>query len=205
MNDNSLPAYFDSGDIITKYSFDDRLAEYIEAVLEYNVKVNIVSRETSRPDLLKIAADSLLPFEFGLRPAGRLFDIGSGGGFPAVVILLAFPQLEGVLFERTGKKASFLQTIIGRFGLNAKIINKDFGEAAPSLDKASFDFGTIKLVRPDHRIILGVARLLRPGGSLVYYAARNNIKCDISGFSKTALHDYYLDDRKRLRSLTIIS
>jgi len=205
MNGNSLPPFFDSRDIVKKYSFDDRLAEFIEAILEYNEKVNIVSRETSRPDLLKIAADSLLPFEFGFRPAGRLFDIGSGGGFPAVVILLALPQLEGTLFERTGKKASFLKTIISRFGLNAGVINKDFGEAAPTLDKASFDFGTIKLVRPDHRIVLGAARLLRPGGSFVYYAARDNIKCAITGFSQIASFNYYLDDRKQLRSLTIFS
>ncbi len=205
MSDTNQIPLFRSESIIAKYNIEPRLESYFDEILEYNKKVNIVSRDTSRPERLKMAADSLIPFEFIPPPAGRFFDIGSGGGFPSIVILLAFPGLKASLFERTGKKAAFLRDIIGSFDLDAEIIPVNFAEAFPGLPKTSFDFGTMKLVRPDKNIIRGVSRLLKPDGSFLYYARAEHLAKEIPDLKDAAFHSYYLDDIKQLRGLTIIS
>lgn len=199
-----IPLFY-SNDIIARYNIKDRLSEYIDAALEYNRKVNIVSRETSRPDLLRIAADSLIPFEFGAKLGGRFFDIGSGGGFPAIVILLAFPDAEAVLFERTGKKARFLEEITRALGLRAEIASRDFGEVYAIFKNKSFDSGTMKLVRPERRLMRGAHRLVRRGGNFIYYGGPERYDPSISDFAKNPSFRYYLDENKQLRSLTIFS
>ena len=201
---NHIPL-FKSKDIISKYNIDSRLESYLDEILEYNKKVNIVSRETSRRDLLNIAADCLVPFEFLPQPAGRFFDIGSGGGFPSIVIMLAFPDLKASLFERTGKKATFLKNIAARFNLDVDIIPVNFAEAYPGLQRASFDFGTMKLVRPDKNIIRGVSNLLKPGGQFLYYSRSEHLKSEITDHKGIVSYSYYLNDSKQLRGLTIIS
>lgn len=205
MADSAKIPLFHSEDIIAKYNIKDAVNGYINTVLDYNKKVNIVSRETSVPDLLKIAADCLVPLEFVMLPQGRFFDIGSGGGFPAIVLLLAVAGLEATLFERTGKKAVFLCDFIKQSHLPAEVVDLDFAEAVRRLESGSFDFGTIKLVRPDRKIFRSAGSLLRPGGRLIYYASADKISSDVPGSFDRVIHNYYLDDIKQLRAITYFS
>ena len=64
MSDTNQIPLFRSESIIAKYNIEPRLESYFDEILEYNKKVNIVSRETSRPELLKMAADSLIPVSY---------------------------------------------------------------------------------------------------------------------------------------------
>lgn len=197
--------FFKSEEILSRYQIDDKLNQYIDAVLEHNKKVNIVSRETSAPELRRIAADCLIPFEFIPTPSGRFFDIGSGGGFPSIVLLLAFPELKAVLFERIGKKASFLGRLVEQSGFSSEVIESDFVEALSRFEPGSFDFGTIKLVRPDKKILRGSMALLKPGASLIYYASSEKIIDSPRASFKEVSHNYYLDDSKALRVITFFS
>jgi 16S rRNA (guanine527-N7)-methyltransferase len=52
-------------------------------------------------------------------------DIGSGGGFPGLVIAFLLAERDGaniVLVESSRKKASFLQTVVGQFQLPARVV-----------------------------------------------------------------------------------
>ena len=47
----------------------------------------------------------------------RLLDIGSGGGFPGMVLAMGRPEMDVVLVERSQKKARFLQQVVYELGI----------------------------------------------------------------------------------------
>jgi len=166
--ENHIPL-FHSEQILKKYSLLQKINVYLEFLLDYNKKINLVSRETNHQDLLRIAADCLIPFEFIPPPSGRLFDIGPGSGFPSLIIFAAFPEMKGTLIERTGKKTGYLSKAAEFLKINAEIINGNFAEVASKLDKASFDYGFMKLVRPDKQIFSQITSLLKTTGKFIAY------------------------------------
>jgi 16S rRNA (guanine527-N7)-methyltransferase len=112
-----------------------RFASYLALLLRVNASVNLVSRKEACPETLveRHLLDALeaLPL---LPPVARaplvLLDIGSGGGFPAIPLLLARRDLEGVLVESVGKKARFLEEAVGALGLTARVVNARFPDPA---------------------------------------------------------------------------
>lgn len=199
------PYHFDSRAIIGRYSIRVKLTEYLQTVLEYNRKVNIVSRETSFGQLLRIAADCLVPFEFLDPPSGRIFDIGSGAGFPAVVIQFAFPETTAVLVERRKKKAAFLNLLIRQFNLKAEVIDSDLKEAKSRIEPESFDYGFMKLVKLNRRLLSLARSLLKPTGRFIYFSSPDKITALSANKHPSDRFDYYLDDVKQLRTITIFS
>jgi 16S rRNA (guanine527-N7)-methyltransferase len=114
------------------------LAAYLELLLRANESVNLVSRREAEPATLVarhlLEALEGLPFLPPPREQGlRLLDVGSGGGFPAIPLLLVRRDLEGVLVESTGKKARFLESAVGALGLTARVVNARFPD--PALDE----------------------------------------------------------------------
>ncbi len=118
------------------------LASFLELLLRANAGINLVSRKEAVPEVLVarhlIDALEALPL---LPPPGarrlRLLDIGSGGGFPAIPLLLARRDLDGVLVESVGKKARFLEEAVGALGLTARVVNARFpGPALELMRKA---------------------------------------------------------------------
>ncbi len=106
-------------------------ASFLEILLRANAGVNLVSRKEATPDVLVarhlLDAIEALPL---VPPPGarrlRVLDIGSGGGFPAIPLLLARRDLDGVLVESVGKKARFLEEVVGALGLTARVVNARF-------------------------------------------------------------------------------
>jgi len=191
--------------ILSRYDRDSRISSFLDQVLSFNKKVNIVSRETSSDGLARIAAESLAPLELGIDIKGKIFDIGSGGGFPAIVLMLARPEIEAVLIERTGKKARFLEAVIDRFNLKASVYNKDLFEIAPHLERNSFNFGLMKYVRMQKKILRLALPLLNPDGKYLYYSRMiTDDKYGINRFQAVEVC-YYLDDTKQVRTINMIS
>lgn len=115
--------------------------------------------------------DSLLalPALGGAAAGAAVADIGSGGGFPGLVLAAACPQLRFTLIEATGKKCEFLVDCSQKMHLdNVKVINMRAEEAGrrPEL-RGQFDYVTARAVAPLAVLVEYAAPLLRVGGSLV--------------------------------------
>lgn len=199
------PPLFLTGEILARYDPDSAIDLFLNDILEFNTRVNIVSRETNLPNLRKIAADCLIPYEFLPPPRGKFFDIGSGAGFPGIILLLAFRGIEGVLFERTKKKARFLESLRQKYSLQATIINADFAEKSSSLPPSSFDTGLMKYVRLEKSILFRALPLLRPNGRFIYYSALDSRLALSAGMAQPAVYQYHLDNREILRSFAAFS
>ncbi len=111
---------------------------FLELLLRANAGVNLVSRREAVPEVLvaRHLLDALEALPFLPSPGARrlrLLDIGSGGGFPAIPLLLARRDLDGVLVESVGKKARYLEEAVGVLGLTARVVNARFPDPALEL------------------------------------------------------------------------
>ncbi len=196
---------FHSAEILEKYTPSGAVSDFLEEIQATNSRFNLVSRETSLPDMVQMAADSLIPLEFLPRPQGKIFDIGPGAGFPSIIILLSFPALEAILFERTMKKAGFLAGILRKFNLKGKVVPEDFLSALGKQPHGSFEYGFMKYVRPDKKLLSGVQSLLTPSGKFVYFSHFDPLSDIKASAPKCHSQKYYLDNSERVRTLCIFS
>jgi 16S rRNA (guanine527-N7)-methyltransferase len=112
-------------------------------------------------------ADSLAALELPeVRAAGRIADLGSGGGFPGLVLAVALPGAHVGLVESVGRKNSFLTRAIERLELpNAQAIQVR-AEAWPD-GMGAHDLVTARALAPLFVLLEYAAPLLALGGWLV--------------------------------------
>src|SRR3954471_1625409 len=88
-----------------------RLERYVELLLQWQAKTNLVAPSTLPTVWTRHIADSLQLLS--IVPSAKVWaDLGSGGGFPGVVIACALADVPGAkvhLLERNAKKAAFLR------------------------------------------------------------------------------------------------
>ncbi len=103
----------------------DRLANFADLVQKWNGSINLVSRNSVLDLWPRHIQDSLQISE--LVPAGMndWCDLGSGGGFPGLVVAILakenLPKRHVVLIESDQRKSAFLRTVIRELDLNAKV------------------------------------------------------------------------------------
>lgn len=167
----SEPEKLDIAKTIAEHDPDNRLEEFFQLLMNENKRINLVSRETSHSDLSRMAAESLHPLYHIGRKEGavaRYLDIGSGGGFPAIPILLSLNPETATLVERTQKKAVALGRIIRSLQIQANIQCQTYEECEYT---EPFDLITLKYVKLTPKLLKSIRGNLSPGGILIYYAA----------------------------------
>ena len=95
-----------------------KLDEYYELLLEWNKKINL-TRIIEKDDLyLKHFYDSLtLSKVIDLNRNIELCDIGTGAGFPGIVLKIVFPKLKITLVDSLLKRINFLNIVIDKLEL----------------------------------------------------------------------------------------
>jgi len=94
----------------------EQLQIYLEELKLWNTRTNLTALKTDRDIVIKHFLDSLavLPWLDG---AASVMDLGSGGGFPGLVLKLALPEVALTLVEARERKAAFLEYLVARFRL----------------------------------------------------------------------------------------
>lgn len=144
-----------------------RLVSFLELLAARAVSVNLLSKSALEPAELvtRHLGDALEGLQL-LPPASRgvlrLLDIGSGGGFPALPILLCRPDVHGLLVESVGKKARFLAEAVAALGLTADVSNARFPGPIPSM-KNHFHVVTSRAVADAGRLAREARSALMPG------------------------------------------
>ena len=86
------------------------LLKYQDALVLWNKAYNLTAIRDPKEMLVKHLLDSLSILKD--LPAGRLLDIGTGGGMPGMIIALCQPERDCVLLDSNGKKMRFLKQFI---------------------------------------------------------------------------------------------
>lgn len=101
----------------------DRLKAYADLLLDWNGRHNLVARSTL-PDLWRRHFWDSAQLEPLIPPGTRtLADLGSGAGFPGLVLAAMRPEIAVTLHESTGKKCEFLRAAAACMELSVRVEN----------------------------------------------------------------------------------
>ena len=105
------------------------LKKYEELLIEANKNLNLIGKSTINDLWIRHFLDSAQLIDFIDKNDKTLVDIGSGAGFPGLVLGLLMKdrkiKTKIKLIEKSPKKAKFLKKIINELSLDAEVINKD--------------------------------------------------------------------------------
>ena len=186
-------------DILKKHAQDGILQDYLSLLTLENEKINLVSREPSAADLKRLIAESLVPFEkLELKTVNNYLDIGSGGGLPAIPIIITKNPPQSIMIERRNKKASALRRISLELKIKPIVIEQTFEDIV--FDK-TFDLITVRLVRLSGPILKKISEILSHSGVFIYYGAFQSAKCPPE-LSYT-IYSYAIGDDSAAKAFTL--
>ena len=145
---------------------------YLELLLRWNQRVSLTSLTDPAEILARHFAESFFGGEAAGIGSGKLLDVGSGAGFPALPLVMAAPGLEAVLLEPNLKKAAFLAEVCRKLELERRVrIERvrleEYGGSAVGVGE--FDFVTTRAVRISGDFLGHCRRLLTAGGKVVLW------------------------------------
>jgi 16S rRNA (guanine527-N7)-methyltransferase len=179
----------------------EHLQIYLEELKLWNTKTNLTALKTDRDIVIKHFLDSLAVLPW-LNGAASLVDLGSGGGFPGLVLKLALPRLALTLVEARQRKAAFLEYLAARLRLTGvevvqthltpAMAKKREPKVAAVVSRAAFIL---------HRLLELAAPLLAPGGVVLalkgVHLALGELEAagsaaQLLGLAPLEQHKYYL-------------
>lgn len=161
----------------------NQLEKYYELLIEYNKVMNLTGITEKEEVYLKHFYDSLtLCKVIDLNNYKSLCDIGSGAGFPGIVLKIFYPELEIVLIDSLNKRINFLNIVIKQLGLikistiHSRI--EEFGKE----NREQFDIVTARAVAPLNILLEYSIPVLKKDGYFIALKA----KLENENFEKAA-------------------
>lgn len=126
-----------------------QLEKYYELLIEYNKVMNLTGITKKEEVYLKHFYDSLTISKIiDLNNEDSLCDLGSGAGFPGIVIKIFYPNLKIVLLDSLNKRINFLNIVIKELELENICATHDRIEEYSKKNKEKFDVVTARAVAP---------------------------------------------------------
>nr|WP_316230448.1 16S rRNA (guanine(527)-N(7))-methyltransferase RsmG [Bradyrhizobium sp. SZCCHNR1051] len=163
---------------------EQRLDRYIALLLEWQAKTNLVAPSTLPHLWTRHIADSLQLLD--LAPDARIWvDLGSGGGFPGVVLACALadrPDAQIHLVERNAKKAAFLREAIRVTGAPGIVHLSEIGDIVEKWS-GRVDCVTARALAPLHQLI-GFAEPLVKKGAKALFLKGQDVEAELTESTK---------------------
>ena len=149
-----------------------KLDLFYKLLIEWNEKINLTTIIDEELVYLKHFYDSLtLSRDINLNDEIKICDVGSGAGFPGIVLKIFFPNIDITLVDSLNKRIIYLNDIIEKLGLTKiKAIHtrmEDFSKE----NEEKFDYITARAVAQLPILCEISVRALKIGGSLVFMKA----------------------------------
>jgi 16S rRNA (guanine527-N7)-methyltransferase len=164
-------------------SLGEQLEVYFRLLATWNSKINLTGLDLSEPapeTIDRLLIEPLIAARHSPPGVTAMIDIGSGGGSPAIPFALALPRPRVRLVESKVRKSVFLREALRATGLaDGEVITARFEEllARPALHEAH-ELLTIRAVRIEPRVLMGVQAFVKPGGQLFLF--RGESGADVS-------------------------
>lgn len=159
-----LKATLASDNIKLPDNFFYNIQKYKEHLFKWN-KIHNLTGAKDENSIDEFIYDAVFPVSF-LPIAKNILDIGTGAGFPGMILAFALPNTQITLAEPLTKRASFLQFIKADLGLkNVKVVKKRVEE----MEDEVFDIVTSRAVT-DTQMLLNLSKNFRDENSkLLFY------------------------------------
>lgn len=146
----------------------DRLSRFVALLEKWNPRINLVAASTLPAVWTRHIVDSLQVFDIAAVRTGTWADLGTGGGFPGLVVALVAaeeaPDLRVILVESDSRKAAFLAAALRETGIAADLRATRI-EALPPLGAAVL---SARALAPLTRLLDHAAQHLAPGGRALF-------------------------------------
>jgi len=144
-------------------NFFYNIQKYKEHLFKWN-KVHNMTGAKDEKTIDEFIYDAVFPISF-LPKVKNLLDIGTGAGFPGMILALGLPDTQVTLVEPLSKRASFLQFVKADLGLdNVRVVKKRVEE----MDSEIFDIVTSRAVT-DTDMLLKLSENFRDEKSLLLF------------------------------------
>ena len=161
----------------------DQLLEFANLLRQWNTAMNLVSRRDVHRVLERHVLDSLRCLSH-LDTTGGLLDIGSGGGFPGLVLAIAERRRPVVLLDRSVKKCRYLARVGDELGLdNLAVV---CGDAADHRPEQPYGFVTSRAVADVETVWRWCQPLLREAGKLIHMTGEQHITTRVRAQTEAA-------------------
>jgi 16S rRNA (guanine527-N7)-methyltransferase len=161
-----------------------RLDTYVGLLLQWQAKTNLVAFSTLPNLWTRHISDSLQLLT--LAPEAKIWaDLGSGGGFPGVVLACAMADTPGAmvhLVERNTRKAAFLREALRITGAAGTVHLADIGDSVDSL-LGAVDCVTARAVAPLHQLV-GFAEPLVGKGAKALFLKGQDVEAELTDATK---------------------
>lgn len=153
------------GDLDVSRETMEKLEQYAALLSKWNPRINLVSRTSLDELWSRHIMDSAQLFSLAPSKARRWTDLGSGGGFPGLVVAIlaaaSLPKLEVTLIESDTRKATFLRTVLRETATPGVVLSNRI-ESAP---RQGADVVSARALAPLDTLLGYVSRHLDPNGT----------------------------------------
>ena len=152
----------------------ERLEVYFRLLESWNEKINLTALPLADPTaetLDRLLIEPLVAAHHVSSSARSLVDIGSGGGSPALPLVLAAPQLRLLMVESRTRKSVFLREAVRVLELDgAEVATARFEQLLTDpANQETYDLLSIRAVRVEADVLSRLQEFVRPGGQLFLF------------------------------------
>lgn len=144
-----------------------RLEKYAEMLVEWNEKINLTAITDPEGIVIKHFLDcALLLDKVNIPEGARVVDVGTGAGFPGMVLKILRPDLELTLMDGLNKRLVFLNEVASALELEVKTVHIRAEEAGRKPEfREQFDLATARAVAELRTLYEYCLPLVRRGGT----------------------------------------
>ena len=144
-----------------------RLEKYAKLLVEWNEKINLTAILDPEGIAVKHFLDCLMIFKYVDIPLGAsVIDIGTGAGFPGVVMKIARPDIKLTLMDSLAKRITFLENLCGELELDVTTIHSRAEYITPT-QREGYDFAVARAVANMRVLTEYCLPFVKVGGSFI--------------------------------------
>lgn len=178
---------------LTKRQFE-QLHLYYELLVEYNKVMNLTGITEENEVYLKHFYDSItLTKIIDLNKVNSLCDIGTGAGFPGLVLKIVFPNMYVTLVDSLNKRINFLDVVINKLKLDNIVTVHARAEEYALNNRELFDVVTARAVAQTNILLEYAIPLVKAGGFFIPMKGNIGSENDFSHAMKVL--NVILDDK----------
>lgn len=195
------------GITLTSYQ-QEQLKKFYHLLISWNEKINLTRITSENEVYLKHFYDSLtITKVIDLNKVNTLCDVGTGAGFPGIVLKIVYPNLKITLVDALQKRVKYLNEIIKELDLSDIVAIHSRGEDL----KEKYDVVTARAVANITKLLNYTMHLVEENG--VFIAMKGNITEELTPtvqkaisqkYSIEKIEEFYLPYENSQRSLVVI-
>ncbi len=144
-----------------------KLGIYADMLCEWNEKINLTAITDPEGIAVKHFLDSMMIFKYAEIPQGAsVIDVGTGAGFPGVVMKIVRPDIKLTLLDSLAKRINFLNELCAALEIEVTTVHSR-AEDVPKGLRESFDIATARAVANMRVLSEYCMPYVKVGGSFV--------------------------------------